>query len=278
MSKLTIESAHEIAEYNIQRIYHLPQKRYEAIHYFLDRGTLRRTLLNILNYIKDKQIIIDKHRYNFILDTDSLTHKVRKKASGRGTSNRHINLLCAIGLLHKEDPEKLQINANIMRDNPNMTMPVSLYSFRRYTDQELQQCDERAEGLISAGVTIGNIGQTVLATHLHTEDLAREVFPRNSATAPQRKFREYDALVRVIEDLIDHQGYAYKSQVAYRMNGSVEVAVNKMAEVERLFKIFRSDLDERYYYKRPTKQQIEKWGLTNQKYIYTRKNEDINGD
>lgn len=278
MSHLSKNSADDIIEYNRNIIYHMP-KKYIHLDYYLNKGTLKRTLLKILSQIKRfKTVIIIEHKYCFFLDTNSLTHKVRKKASGRGTSNRHINLLCAIGLLHKEDPEKLQINANIMRDNPNMTMPVSLYSFRRYTDQELQQCDERAEGLISAGVTIGNISQTVLATHLHTEDLAREVFPRNSATAPQRKFREYDALVRVIEDLIDHQGYAYKSQVAYRMNGSVEVAVNKMAEVERLFKIFRSDLDERYYYKRPTKQQIEKWGLTNQKYIYTRKNEDINGN
>lgn len=277
MSHLSKNSADDIIEYNRNIIYHVP-KAYTHLLYYLERGTLKKTLLKILSQVKKfNTVIIIEHKYCFFLDTDSLTHKVRKR-SGRGTSNRHINLLCAIGLLHKEDPEKLQINANIMKDNPNMTMPVSLYSFRRYTDQELQKCNERAEELMQAGVTIGNISQTVLATHPQTEDLAREVFPRNSATAPQRKFREYDALVRVIEDLIDHQGYAYKSQVAYRMNGSVEVAVNKMAEVERLFKIFRSDLDERYYYKRPTKQQIEKWGLTNQKYIYTRKNEDINGN
>lgn len=277
MSHLSKNSADDIIEYNKSIIYHIP-KAYTHLGYYLNKGTLKKTLLKILSQIKKfNTVIIIEHKYCFFLDTNSLTHKVRKR-SGRGTSNRHINLLCAIGLLHKEDPEKLQINANIMKDNPNMTMPVSLYSFRRYTDQELQKCDERAEGLMQAGVTIGNISQTVLATHPQTEGIAREVFPRNSSTAPQRKFREYDSLVKVIENLIDHQGYAYKSQVAYRMHGSVEVTVNKMAEVERLFKIFRSDLSEKYYYKRPTKQQIEKWGLTNQKYIYTRKNEDINGD
>lgn len=275
MSYLSKNNADEILNYNREKIYHVPSKYSHLQHYLEGRGTLKRTLLKIIGRVKKfNTVIIIEHKYCFFLDTDSLTHKVRKKASGRGTSNRHINLLCAIGLLHKEDPEKLQINANIMRDNPNMTMPVSLYSFRRYTDQELQKCDERAEGLMQAGVTIGNISQTVLATHPQTEDIAREVFPRNSAAAPQRKFREYDALVKVIEDLIDRQGYAYKSQIIFRMHGSVEVAVNKMAEVERLFKIFRIDLSDRYYYKRPTKQQMEKWGLTSQKYIYTRREKE----
>ena len=272
MSRLSKNSADEIIEYNREIIRHIP-KRYTHLLYYMEKGTLKRTLLKILSQIKRfKTVIIIEHKYCFFLDTNRLTTQVRKR-SGRGTSNRHINLLCAIGLFQKEDPDKLRINESILNDNPNKTIPVSVYSFRRYTEQELQKCDERAAGLMQAGVTIGNIGYNVLATHPQTEDIAREVFPRNSATAPQRKIREYDTLVTVIDDLIDRQGYAYKSQVMYRMYGSVE-----MAEVERMFQIFRSDLSDRYHYKRPTKLQMEKWGLTNQKYIYTRKTEDINGD
>ena len=159
MSKLTVESAHEIAEYNINRIYHLPKKRYEAIHYFLDRGTLRRTLLNILNYIKDKQIIIDKHRYNFILDTDSLTHKVRRKASGRVTSNSHFNLLCCMGLLNKvyqnyERDIVLEANRRFIEETGS-AIPINVFSFRRYTEEELDRIEERSQRLMQAGVTIG---------------------------------------------------------------------------------------------------------------------------
>lgn len=274
MSKLTVESAHEIVEYNIQRIYHLPQKRYEAIHYFLDRGTLRRTLLNILNYIKDKQIIIDKHRYNFILDTDSLTHKVRKKASGRGTSNSHFNLLCCMGLINKvyqsyERDIILEANRQFIEGTGN-AIPINVFSFRRYTEQELDRIEQRAHRLLQAGVTIGNVSQTYLCNN-GCKDIADEVYFSNNPAAPGKKRREFEEVLPVIEELINQKGYTTREEIQRNVT---QIPVDELDSVLRTFK---AEIQNRYDYRPPKKKDIEKWRLPNRKYIYTKKETEEDG-
>ena len=127
MSKLTIESGQAIAEENLERIYHLP-KRYTNLDEYLS-GSLRETLLSVLNYIKDKRLIIENHKYLFFLDTTRLTTKVRKKTGGRATSNRHINLLCALGLLGKEPQNEYRdqlIEINKIFLVPPQSLPARL--------------------------------------------------------------------------------------------------------------------------------------------------------
>ena len=268
MSKLTIESAHEIVEYNIQRIYHLPQKRYEAIHYFLDRGTLRRTLLNILNYIKDKQIIIDKHRYNFILDTDSLTHKVRKKASGRVTSNSHFNLLCCMGLLNKvyqnyERDIVLEVNRRFIEETGS-AIPINVFSFRRYTEEELDRIEQRSQRLMQAGVTIGKVTYNYLCIN-ECKDIADEVYFLNNRAAPKKKRREFQAVLPVIKELVEQRGYATREEIQTQVT---EITGSELAIVLRTFK---AEILKEYDYRPPKKKEMEKWRLPNRKYIYTKR-------
>ena len=274
MSKLTVESAHEIVEYNINRIYHLPKKRYEAIHYFLDRGTLRKTLLNILNYIKDKQIIIDKHRYNFILDTDSLTHKVRRKASGRVTSNSHFNLLCCMGLLNKvyqnyERDIVLEANRQFIEGTGN-AIPINVFSFRRYTEQELERIEQRSQRLMQAGVTIGNVTYNYLCIN-GCNDIANEVYFSNNPAAPGKKRREFEEVLPVIEELINQKGYTTREEIQRNVT---QIPVDELDSVLRTFK---AEIQNRYDYRPPKKKDIEKWRLPNRKYIYTKKETEEDG-
>lgn len=270
MSKLTVESAHEIVEYNINRIYHLPKKRYEAIHHFLDRGTLRRTLLNILNFIKDKQIIIDKHRYNFILDTDSLTHKVRRKSSGRVTSNSHFNLLCCMGLLNKvyqsyERDIILEANRQFIEGTGN-AIPINVFSFRRYTEQELDRIEERSQRLMQAGVTIGNVTYNYLCIN-GCKDIANEVYFSNNPAAPRKKRREFEIVLPVIEALVEQKGYTNREEI----QGSIKDIPAE--EVDSILRIFRNEIKEQFEYRRPRQKEIERWGLKNKKYIYVKREE-----
>ena len=268
MSKLTIESAHEIVEYNIYRIYHLPKKRYEAIHYFLDRGTLRRTLLNILNYIKDKQIIIDKHRYNFILDTDSLTHKVRRKASGRVTSNSHFNLLCCMGLLNKvyqnyERDIVLEANRQFIEETGS-AIPINVFSFRRYTEEELDRIEHRSQRLMQAGVTIGNVTYNYLFIN-GCKDIANEVYFSNNRAAPKKKRREFETVLPVIKELVEQKGYATREEIQTNVT---EITGAELASVLRTFK---AEIMKEYDYRPPKKKEMEKWRLPNRRYIYTQR-------
>ena len=268
MSKLTIESAHEIVEYNIYRIYHLPKKRYEAIHYFLDRGTLRRTLLNILNYIKDKQIIIDKHRYNFILDTDSLTHKVRRKASGRVTSNSHFNLLCCMGLLNKvyqnyERDIVLEANRRFIEETGS-AIPINVFSFRRYTEEELDRIEHRSQRLMQAGVTIGNVTYNYLCIN-GCKDIANEVYFSNNRAAPKKKRREFETVLPVIKELVEQRGYATREEI------QTHVTEITGAELVIVLRTFKAEILKEYDYRPPKKKEMEKWRLPNRKYIYTKR-------
>ena len=270
MSTLTIERGQRIAQENIERIYRFP-KEYGTTKDYLEKynGSLRRTLLSVLNYIKDKQIIIDKHRYEFILDNNALTYKVRKKQAGRATSNRHINMLCALGLLKKVYQSKdkdilLKINADFLQKGAKR--PINVFSFHAYTDQNLQKIEERAKRLKSAGITSGNISQNQLVLN-GLEDIAREVYFANDRTAPDRKAQEAAELFALMENLCDSYGYVSKSMLYDNL-------LLPDSETDKLLRIFKLQLREIYKYAPPTKEEMQRWGLKNRKYIYKRENRE----
>lgn len=266
MSHLTIESGQEIVKKNLQTLYHLP-KSYEAIHHYLDTGTLKQTLYKILNYIKDKQIIIDKHRYEFLLDTKQLTYRVRKKVGSDGTSNRHFNLLCCMGLINRvyQSPNKdvlLDANREFLKKSQH-SRPINVFSFREYTEKELQRIEERSERLMAAGVTIGCISANYLSLN-GCVDIANEVYFSNDRTAPERKMAEVGDLLSVMELLTDRDGYTTREAVK-------ENLVINDKELDKVFRIFKSQIEELYTYKPPTKEQMQQWNLRSRKYIYIRK-------
>ena len=124
MSHLTVQSAHELIEYNRKVIYHLP-RRYHYLNSYLT-SSLRETALKVLSFLSDKQIIIADHQYLFIFSNRYLTHNIRRKTS-RAESNRQMNLLCAIGLFEKYT-ELLDINKTFLENAKRPVLPLNRQS------------------------------------------------------------------------------------------------------------------------------------------------------
>lgn len=265
MSKLTIESGQAIAEENLERIYHLP-KRYTNLDEYLS-GSLRETLLSVLNYIKDKRLIIENHKYLFFLDTTRLTTKVRKKTGGRATSNRHINLLCALGLLGKEPQNEyrdqlIEINKIFLSKHPSAKRPINVFIVRRYTDEYLEKCEERARRLNSQHIRTGNMCSNILIVH-GLEDIAEEVY-QNNKLAPGVKKEDYQKLLGHMKAVVERQGYITKQQIFEAMDWS-------MKYLEQVRRIFKQDLAKVFKYYSPTNQQMKEYNLKSRKYIYTKR-------
>ena len=98
---ISAEKAKNVIRFNREVVYHLPP-RYEALKHYLS-GALRETLLAVFRFILKHDVIIAKHKYLFFVDNKKLAYGIRKK-HGEATANRHINLLCAIGLFTKQKP------------------------------------------------------------------------------------------------------------------------------------------------------------------------------
>jgi hypothetical protein len=272
MAKLTQETAQKVIADNRKILYHIP-KRYKYLNYFLGEDeakftALRMTLFAVYKFLSKKEIMMYRHMYVFMLDTDRLTYKVRKKAAGRATTNRHMNMLCAIGLLRKEkqsikDDILLNANRKFLKECHWRERPINVYSFRRYDKKQLEYMEERAKRLYDAGITCGNFCQSILTLH-GLEDIANEVLPANDKTAPMKKSTEYQYLRTVLDFIIEEQGYCTKQQLLDNLEYSDK-------EIEKLFRIFKQDIQEEFYYKRPTKQQMTEWNLKSLKYIFTRR-------
>ena len=226
------------------------------------------TLFAVYKYLSKHDIMIDSHKYVFMIDNNKLTYGVRKKSCGRATTSRHMNMLCAIGLLRKEKQsitENILLDANrkFLSECHNRYIPINVFSFRRYTKNELAFMEERAKRLYEAGVTCGNFCQSMLSLH-GLEDISKEVLPANNFSAPLKKLEEFNILHSVLSFIVDEQGYCTKQQLCDNLTFDD-------SEIEKLFRIFRNDLEEEFYYKRPTNDQIKKWNLNSLKYIYLRR-------
>lgn len=263
MPRLTQAQAHDVLKYNQEQIYHLPE-RYVAISYYLQRNT-RKTLLSILGYLKDKQIIIDKGRYTFFMSNSRLTNDVRKKIYTGSSSSRYLNLLCALGFFKKLKIET-KVNDNFKAKNPDVWRNINVFSYSKWTPQKLDQIEARAEQLKAAGVRIGNISYNYLMIN-RLPEVAKETFPENNVLAPERKAREFQIMHQCIDMLIETQGYATRQQIEDNVIG----ADITRQELEKLLKIFKEDLGLLYNFKRPTKIQMDLYKLESKKYIYTKK-------
>ena len=275
MTQLTQERALEIIKSNIQTVYHLP-RGYWAVNHYLGAGGVRRTLLQILQFLRtlyEKQdgknhIVIDEHRYEFFLHNNRLAYGIRG-SSGTGTANRHINFLCALGIFRKINQthkDRLKINDNFKAKKPDRR-EISVYSFRELTSQELQRIEERAERLYHAGITVGNISfNSLYLARNDLTDIAREVYPKNAKSAPERKLQEYLTLQQCIDMLIEQNGYATRQQINDNLTYTDQ-------EITKLYKIFGKHLELQYSYHRPSKLEMQQYQLRNHKFIYTRKGE-----
>lgn len=258
------KTAKEIIAYNREFIYH-PPAAYPFIDYYLD-DKLKETLLAVYRFInKLNSLIIYRNKYCFFLDSKHLTYGARRKAGGEGTSSRHINLLCAVGLLNKQyqnGEDAIEINRLFMAQT-GATRPMNVFYIKLYDRQELARIESRAERLFHAGITRGNISFNNLCLH-GLSDIATEVYPLNDRTAPERKIDELSSLIRCMDFLISEQGYTTRQQVH-------DYLPIDDKEIDKLFKLFKIDLGELYYYGRPTAQDKAEFNLTDNKYIYKKR-------
>ena len=96
-----VKEAKSILEYNRKRLYKLSNvtKKYPSLRIALE--PVMQDLLDITSYwLKHNCIGYGSHGMVYFLSTYNGTYKVRKKTT-KGVTNRHLNYLCALGLLRK---------------------------------------------------------------------------------------------------------------------------------------------------------------------------------
>lgn len=264
MSHLTVQSAHELIEYNRKVIYHLP-RRYHYLNSYLT-SSLRETALKVLSFLSDKQIIIADHQYLFIFSNRYLTHNIRRKTS-RAESNRQMNLLCAIGLFEKYT-ELLDINKTFLENAKRPVLPLNTYKLIKYTPDVLERLESRSTRLYEAGITVSNFSYNMLVIN-GLEDIAQEALPHNSQSAPARKLDEYEELCAVMDFLISEQGYCTKEQIKNN------ILLNDK-EIDKIFKIFKNYIELRYCYRKANKTDKNRFKLENYQHIFLRKEQCSN--
>ena len=265
MSKLTAKTRKNLIDYNRKIIYHLP-KKYKYLNEYLKNSWLRDTLLKVYFFIADKEMIVASHKYLFFADNITLSYRVRN-SSGTATTSRHMNLLCALGFFqkHRQSKDKgklIKVNENFFKSKPYARRSINVYSVRNYTEKELRHIESRAKRLYEAHITTGNFSQSMLTLN-GLEEIAIEVLPYNNRLTPIRKLEEYEKLIAVLDYIVNQKGYALKEDI-YNNLSLPDV------EIDKILKIFKSDILKNYFYKRPTKQQIEEFNLQSLKFIYTK--------
>ena len=257
-------------ESNWQTVKHLPVK-YENLKYHLLRygSSLQKTLLAILDHAKRHHLDQSDGSCIFFLSTEKL-RMISKRFHDSGTCSRHLNMLCAIGFLRKipqgRDDEKIGINAKFLReyeriDGSRPKVPINVLEASLYDESELARLEERARILRERNITSGNISYNHLCLE-GLKDIAEEVYPFNNRSAPEKKLQEMQYLLSIMNMLISSHGYATKQQV-------IDNALLDEPEIKRCFQIFKRKLADLYDFKRPTEEQKERFGLQDNKFIFT---------
>lgn len=263
-----IENARKIIEYNRSILYHISSK-YPYLRKALDHEGIRSLIFGVYTYVNKHDFFIYRGKYVFFLDNKKLTG-IRKATTLTQTS-KYMNYVCAIGVFNKQyqnyDPngevkytELSQINRNFIANNEGKRL-INHYSFKKYTKKELERMEDRARQLFENKISPGNISCNQLKAN-NCKDLANEVFFNVLPKAFKKKEDEYQILIDVIDLQINRSGATTKDRI------SAEINLNDQ-ELEKLFRIYKNDLNEKYSYKAPTKQESEKYKT--KKWLFKRK-------
>lgn len=253
--------AREIIDYNRQVLYHLPSK-YKCLELAL-RNT-KKDLLKILKDIYAIDPIIWKQNYVWYMDNNKLTKKVRK-VGACSTSSRHFNYLCALGVLEKipqYDGHMIGINEEFLLETGRQRA-INVFSIHKYTDKKLEEIEERAKILLERKVTCGNISKDKLVA-AGLPELAKNIFYSNLEQSYTKKENDFKRLLKALEEQINCKGYSTMQDLSQSLKMSQE-------RVRELNKIFKLQMEERYYYKAPTKEIREKYNINTHKWIFTKK-------
>lgn len=274
-----IKEAKTILEYNRKRLYRLP-KKYSSLAAALD-SPVKQDLLDIIAYwLKRDCIAYGSHDMVYFLSTHNGTYAVRKKST-KDVTNKRISYLCALGLLQKVEQRILygynngaqrrylrkgslsNINRKFLRYKTWNVRAINTFKVFKYSSDTLDECNRRAERLLAAKITPGNISYNQLAAN-GLEDIAMDVFKENRAGAVEKKEKEYKILTGCMDFLIAEHGYTTKQEI-------IDNCLLEDKEIKKLFRIFKINLSDKYIYKRPTEEQKEHFKLENDNWIITAK-------
>lgn len=256
-------------------------KKYPILADYLkpQRGTcLRSTLLYILNFLKKKKPIRDGglNSYVFWMTTSKLS-EIRGVKQGDDTSNRHLNMLCCMGLFvkkpqHKNKPETLLPMVKEFLETTENIRAFGTFKIVKYSTDNLKHIEHECLRLKAAGITAGNVSYTHLC-NAELKDIGDRIYYLNNRKAPEKKKDEYARLIDIIDNLIDKQGYCTKTEIKgqYRVeNGAyTKREVNACdKELKKVFRDFKVQLKERYWYKPPSDDEIRDLGLKGHGWIY----------
>lgn len=259
---MTKENAQSIIRRNLYTIQHLP-KKYINLNRILQNQRIRYFLYDIFNYIKDKDVVIYRHKYCYHLDTFTLT-KLRHKSS-IGTTSRYVNYLCCIGLLNKQyqNPSDINnmthINASFKLHNCEKNI-INVFYIREYNKKELNRLERRADKLLKNNITQSKICNKILRIN-GLDDIAKEVYFSNTYKSLKKDEKDYNLINKRMKELCDEQGYIHK-EVLYEI---IELSKKR---IDFLIKLYKKQLQEVYIYKRPNKYEKIKYGLKTNKFIY----------
>ncbi len=261
---MDIEQGQEIVKQNIRTLYHFP-KGYKAINeIFQQKPELRLFLLKILNYAKDKELIIYRNQYCFFMDNTRLT--VLRNRTTKEVTNRYANYLCCMGLLHKVYQEIDYNEGSIHLTNANIAFmeqsgsrrPVNTFSIREYTDRELEAIEVNTRLLIDHNVTTGNVSADLLRER-GLDELAQKVYYANNPNSFSRKKALYKRLTDILERQISEAGFTTKKRLLKEF-GDEQLG-------ERIFRIFKDQIQASYMYKPANSEERQRTGFKGKKWI-----------
>lgn len=275
------EGAKEIIENNIKVVYRFsqPDERYPYLSNYIKKAShLRRTLLSILNWLKDKEVYRNYSAYTFNIATSQINDARNRKT--KAASNHHINFLCLVGLFKKVrqipgSKSETKINRDFRAKNEKggkEKKPIGTYRLVKYNEQNLGKIEELCKYASLNGITPGNISyDTLHAADL--DDMANLLYPDNNKSMSLKKDAAYQRIIELLSQSIAEKGYCTKPELRglYKAEtGAYAPDEAKKCEdfVDDIMSKYKLKWKKLFSYKPPKDSEIKEYGLNGRDYIY----------
>lgn len=254
-------SEQDIIAKNRTVLYGIYRSKYHHIRDCLTESLLH-DLRQIYSYILKNGVIRVDGKYTFFMDTNKVRTIIGVKT--RSTANKHINYLCAMGMINKlkqTQKSMTEINKNFLASNPGKR-PINNFYIKEYSEEELDRINTRCKALLEAKIKQGSLSYIRLIA-VGLGDLANEIY-MNGIEGYNNKVDNMQDILTVLDAIIADKGYATKQDIKDNL-------LIKDSMVDDVWSIFRKQRSDIYDYKRPDRKVKEKYGLSGYGWIITTK-------
>lgn len=259
-----------ITNYNHKRIYEISTRlKYcnDIQELFIKYPRLKAILREIYKYYKRKKPVIYESKNTFTISAVYLADLLKKKdiARTKATANKYLNYLCCLGFFDKVSLDSITDikPAVLLYDKQDHERFISAFAFRKYKRPLLERINHNARLLIDNQISPGNISYKKLQASICPEinKMAEQIHVDN-----QDIMAWYDAvlpkIVSFIDKDIEQNGYTTKR----RIHDNVRLKQNNNSKtIDNIIKTFR--VLNNYIYKRPGKEEREKYNYKGNKHI-----------